>query len=91
MESAPDLRNRHGKTNGDVSPATTTSSDKVSDGVEDTSRVISVLDILRVILTVCAASCALSYYITSGESTLWGYRPWFTRPELVKAHLVGCL
>lgn len=45
---------------------------------------ISVSDIIRVLLTLVVASCGLSYYMT-GESVLWGYRPWFTRwPVLVR-------
>jgi len=46
---------------------------------------ISLLDIIRVLVTLVVASCGLSYYMTSSESVLWGYRPWFTRwPVLVR-------
>ena len=77
-------------------PSPTTKATPVNDQAEDisyeleeTSPVISVLDVIRIIFTICAASCAFSYYITSGESVLWGYRPWITRPDLVKAYLVS--
>ncbi len=69
-----------------TTPATST--EDGPDQVEDAGPVISVLDILRIILTLCAASCALSYYVTSGETVLWGYRPWVTRPQELKAYFV---
>lgn len=51
----------------------------------DEDNGISVLDIIRVLVTLVLASCGMSYYMTSGESLLWGYRPWFTRwPVLVQ-------
>ncbi|PKY09220.1 heme/steroid binding domain protein [Aspergillus campestris IBT 28561] len=49
---------------------------------------ISVLDIFRVLLTLVVASCGLSYYMT-GESVLWGYRPWYTRWPVMKQYLQG--
>lgn len=49
-----------------------------SNEVEDQhTRVISLLDIVRVIATLIGVSCALSYYLTSGSSYLWNYNPWF--------------
>lgn len=51
---------------------------------------ISLLDIIRVLVTLVIASCGLSYYMTSSESLLWGYRPWFTRWPLVVRYIV-CL
>lgn len=50
---------------------------------------ISVLDIIRLLVTLVAASCGLSYYITSSESLLWGYRPWFTKWPLVVRYIQG--
>ena len=41
------------------------------------SRVISLLDVLRVFLTLIFASCLFSYYLTSGTSFLFNYNPWF--------------
>jgi predicted heme/steroid binding protein len=56
----------------------------VPDQVEDqSSRVISILDILRVTITLIGVSFALSYYMTSGASLLWNYQPWFTDPSQV--------
>lgn len=53
----------------------------VPDRLEDqTSRVISPLDIVRVIITLLGVSCTLSYYLTSGASIFWNYDPWFTHP-----------
>ncbi|KKK15925.1 hypothetical protein P175DRAFT_0431262 [Aspergillus ochraceoroseus IBT 24754] len=46
---------------------------------------ISIPDIIRVLVTVVIVSCGLSYYTTSSESLLWGYRPWFTKwPEVIR-------
>lgn len=71
-----------------ASTVPTTSADEVPDEIDDAGPIISVLDVIRIICTLCAASCALSYYLTSGNSVLWGYRPWLTRPQLLKAYLV---
>jgi hypothetical protein len=50
---------------------------------------ISLLDIVRILVTLVLASTALSYYTTSGASLIWGYqRPWFTRWPLLRAYLV---
>ncbi|RAL16924.1 putative heme/steroid binding domain protein [Aspergillus homomorphus CBS 101889] len=52
---------------------------------------ISILDLIRVLATLVIASCGLSYYMTSSESLLWGYRPWFTRLPVVMRFLQGPL
>lgn len=59
--------------------------------VEDkSSSVISVLDILRVLATLVAISLATSYYVTSGESLIFGLpRPWFTKPAELKHFFNG--
>lgn len=49
---------------------------------------LSILDIIRVVVTLIVASCGLSYYMTSTESVLWGYRPWFTRWPVLVRYLV---
>ncbi|GIJ83394.1 hypothetical protein Asppvi_002214 [Aspergillus pseudoviridinutans] len=51
-------------------------------------RGISVSDIIRVLLTLVVASCGLSYYMT-GESVLWGYRPWFTKWPVLVQYIKG--
>ncbi|CAI7629939.1 unnamed protein product [Penicillium glandicola] len=60
-----------------------------SDDETDQDHGISVLDIIRVIVTILIASCGLSYYMTSSESVLWGYRPWYTRWPVVKQWVQG--
>jgi hypothetical protein len=55
----------------------------------DQDPVISVLDLIRVALALVVASCGLSYYMTSGESMLWGYRPWYTRWPVVVRWVVS--
>lgn len=71
----------------DQSPATPSKDKKNS---RKNARVgISVLDILRVLVTLLVASCGLSYYVTSSESFLWGYRPWCTKWPLVVQYFVS--
>lgn len=56
--------------------ATTSKSDTISNRVEledSSSRIISPLDILRILVTLLAASAALSYYLT--DTFTWGYQP----------------
>jgi len=79
---------RHRNSKG-ASTVPTTSADEAPDEIEDAGPIISVLDVVRVLFTLCAASCALSYYLTAGNSVLWGFRPWPTRPQLLKAYLKG--
>lgn len=66
------------------SPHDTEAEDEV-DLIDEEPRGISLVDILRVLVTMAVASCGLSYYMTSSESLLWGYRPWFTKwPEVIR-------
>ena len=46
-----------------------------------------VVDILRVLAGGILLSFALSWVVT-GESVLWGWRPWFTRLGDVQAYMV---
>ena len=57
--------------------------------VEDADRVISVLDILRVVLTLVGVACAVSYYLTSGDSLIYGYKPWFAKPAALMRYFQG--
>lgn len=54
----------------------------------DEGQGISVLDILRVLATLVALWLSLSYYLTSGDSLTFNYRPWFTRANRLKAYIV---
>ncbi|RAH73187.1 putative heme/steroid binding domain protein [Aspergillus aculeatinus CBS 121060] len=67
------------------------SSNKKSSSSSQNARGISILDIIRVLATLVIASCGLSYYMTSSESLLWGYRPWFTRLPVLMRFLQGPL
>ena len=88
----PDSSNGHADTpattDEDEHEETEEEDDDDEDSDDDNEEVkthgISALDILRVISVLVFASCALSYYVTSSESLIWGYkRPWFTKlPEL---------
>lgn len=62
---------------------------KVDDDDEDFH--ISLLDVLRLIITFVILSVGLSYYVTSGESYIWGFerqRPWWMRYNGIKQFLV---
>ena len=48
---------------------------------------IGFLDIIRVLGGVLLLNSVLSYFIT-GDSVLWGYRPWWTRPGPVRTFWV---
>ena len=47
----------------------------------------SVVDVVRMVLGILLLSSVLSYFIT-GDSVLWGWRPWFVRPEVLKQKMV---
>ena len=59
--------------------------------IEDQGPVISLLDVFRIILTLLATSCALSYYLTSGDSFVWNFQPWFAKPGALKSYFRGPL
>lgn len=71
------------------SKAESTSVPKAKRRDKDSEGGISLLDVIRVIVTLVVGSCALSYFVTSSESFLWGYRPWFTRWPVVLSYLVS--
>jgi predicted heme/steroid binding protein len=50
---------------------------------------ISFLDVLRILITLVAASSGLSYYLTSGDSLLWGHKAWYTNLGAVGQYLRG--
>lgn len=66
------------------------SSRRASSPEADDIGKVTVLDVLRVLGGVLLLNFALSWYIT-GESFLWGWRPWFSRPDGLKAWLVSCV
>ncbi|KAL4893667.1 cytochrome b5-like heme/steroid binding domain-containing protein [Aspergillus ambiguus] len=85
-----ELRQRQTPSSSGPKPDTDSHSSRPQ-GRHNERRGISVLDILRVLVTLVVASCGLSYYMTSSESLLWGYRPWFTRWPEVSRYLQGPL
>lgn len=77
--SAPTTRRRGPKSSFSASKSSTPN---VADELEELdSRIISPLDILRVLVTLIFAACLLSYYLTSGTSFLFNYNPWFLNPS----------
>ena len=54
----------------------------------DENKPLSTLDILRILLGLLLLNSLLSYFITS-DSFLWGYRPWFVRPQEVMRYFVS--
>ena len=55
----------------------------------DEDHGISLLDILRIIATLILAGFGTSYYMTNGESILFGYRPWYTRWPVISQAIVS--
>lgn len=82
-----DLRQR--KPNGSASQRTGPATTAVE--VEDASSpVITVLDIFRIIFALLAVTAGASYYLTSGESYIFGLpRPWFTKPAEIRQYFRG--
>ena len=75
-----------------ASPAASkTTTDTRVEPEDTTSRVISPVDILRVFLTLIVASCALSYYLTSGSSFIFNYHPWYLNVPQMKHWISGPL
>ncbi|KAL3448677.1 cytochrome b5-like heme/steroid binding domain-containing protein [Aspergillus insuetus] len=72
----PELRQR---TNvpGSASGASKNEIPATSQRREPRNGGIGFLDVVRVLVTLVAVSCGLSYYLTSSESLTWGYKPWF--------------
>lgn len=85
-QNVADIRQRKTRVNG-------SSSEKVSTKVEvedSSSSVISLLDVLRIVVTVLCISVASSFYLTSGDSLIFGLpRPWFTKPAELKQYWKG--
>ena len=86
MNEFKNLTKRRTEATGSTTPSAHEHSSRVKQ--KQNSFSISFLDVLRIILTLFLSSAALSYFITSGESLLWGFKPWWSRPAVVKAHLV---
>jgi hypothetical protein len=55
---------------------------------ETRSGGIGFLDVIRILVTLVAVSCGLSYYLTSSESLTWGYKPWFTNWSQLARYIV---
>ncbi|MBE7181334.1 MAG: cytochrome b5 domain-containing protein, partial [Terriglobus roseus] len=86
--SSDGVRQRGGKaTNASNAPAPRGGGP--SSHEDDEKSGISGLDIVRIIVTLVGLSCALSYYLTSGSSLLWGYHAWFTNPSAVAQYFRG--
>ncbi|CRG89542.1 hypothetical protein PISL3812_06578 [Talaromyces islandicus] len=80
---------KSGTANGKKTKVYKTDADDDSD---EEDRFISVLDVIRVIFTLVMLSVGLSYYVTAGESYIWGFekdRPWWMRYNDVKQFLKG--
>ncbi|EXJ68448.1 uncharacterized protein A1O5_08240 [Cladophialophora psammophila CBS 110553] len=91
MATASSTRRRPPRVESAASKSTTSSPPSPDEPEDTTSRVISPLDILRVILTLIFASCLLSYYLTSGTSLLFKYNPWFLNPSQLSLWWTGPL
>lgn len=85
----PELRQRQTTASSGPNRDTNTPTPQPSRHTSNEDRGISVLDIIRVLVTLVIASCGLSYYVTNSESVLWGYRPWYTRWPVLKSYMVS--
>jgi hypothetical protein len=47
----------------------------------------SILDIVKILLAFITVSSALSWFVI-GDSVLWGYSPWWSRPDVVLSYFV---
>ncbi|ERF72117.1 hypothetical protein EPUS_02908 [Endocarpon pusillum Z07020] len=65
--------------------------DKTTSKESKTRAGISLTDLVRTLTTLLAVSLSLSYYLTSGDSLTFHYRPWFTKPTQLKAWIRGPL
>jgi hypothetical protein len=54
---------------------------------KDDSPGITLLDGLRIIFGLLLLSSLVSYFVT-GDSFIWGYKAWWTRPKALVAKLV---
>ncbi|KAJ5259242.1 hypothetical protein N7478_012223 [Penicillium angulare] len=73
------------KDNGQKKPQSR-SQDRPKSGEE---QGISVIDVIRLIATFTIVTLGISYYMTNGESMLFGYKPWFSRWPVVKHYMTG--
>ena len=67
---------------GEKSPRPRRSSSPKSD------TALSIIDFLRIVAGLLLLNGLLSYFITN-DSFLWGWRPWFVRPQVVSRWLKG--
>src|ERR1700761_992880 len=82
---ASDVRQR--KVNGGA--ASEKEQVKAQDGSQQGGGLgLSVMDVIRIIAGLFLLNCLLSYFIT-GDSMLWGWRPWFVRPSIVMRYFRG--
>ncbi|KAF7512586.1 hypothetical protein GJ744_000847 [Endocarpon pusillum] len=65
--------------------------DEITSAESKTRAGISPTDLVRTLTTLLAVSLSLSYYLTSGDSLTFHYRPWFTKPTQLKAWIRGPL
>lgn len=94
MSSDHTVRNRAGNqdlradTQKSESSAATTSAKSTGKRSTPKNGGVGVMDILRVVGGLFLLNCLLSYFITN-DSVLWGWRPWFVRPGVVKSYFVS--
>ncbi|KAK5129474.1 hypothetical protein LTR08_003234 [Meristemomyces frigidus] len=71
---------------GDIVDGTPRESGRV--GKAKREHGVGVVDILRILGGLFLLNCLLSYFVTN-DSVLWGWRPWFVRPNVVMRYLHG--
>ncbi|KAF2461802.1 hypothetical protein BDY21DRAFT_277101 [Lineolata rhizophorae] len=72
-------------TSDSTSDSTSKTPPSRADADDDSRNKLGVLDVLRLLGGAALLSCALSWYISNGESLLWGWRPWFVRGQALRS------
>ena len=95
MAEDSDLRRRTAAKQQGVSPEELKRNDekaKKSESDQDSGSAFSFLDVLRVLTALLIVSFVGSYFVTRGDSFIWGLtRPWWTKPKMIQAAFVSAV
>ena len=87
MEAGGGVRGRKKHEGGQSNGTIVAESTQQTKTREDPVGGLGVVDVLRILGGLFLLNCCLSYFITN-DSVLWGWRPWFVRPNVVARWLV---
>ncbi|KAK3112412.1 hypothetical protein LTR53_011335 [Teratosphaeriaceae sp. CCFEE 6253] len=83
-----DSTTRQRKPNGTTTSSSAPQAGTTSNPPRKPEGSLSILDLLRIVGGLFLLNCLLSYFITN-DSVLWGWRPWFVRPQLISRYFRG--